>query len=354
MESNTLGSTSKSKGAIFFTRPRSRSKDLCLVVVRLYQSPVSRKECHNNNAMKEDADQGSPMPPPQRRRLRGIANPTSTFLLVSSILAPSSSAAFAGQQTAMPRPRTAIGSSPRRSSRLAALIRDEAATKTDAEWRQALSPEAYDVLRRDGTEPPNSSYLNDIKAGTDEGAFTCAGCSSPLFLASSKFESGTGWPSFFAPLDGDAIDLSVDFKLILPRTEVRCKNCGGHLGHVFDDGPRPTGKRYCLNGVALDFVRDGTDLDLMKDTMDRAQRAASIEEAGGVVVTQPLAAVLPGAAVDGILSGLFLVTFAHKVTAGDLRGFGAAGPVAVLEFFPLAMGAFLAFSAAKKLASALR
>ena len=121
---------------------------------------------------------------------------------------------------------------------------------TDAQWKQRLTPEQYRVLRHEGTEPPGSSPLNHEKR---RGQFVCAGCDLPLFDSGMKFESGTGWPSFFATLPG-AVATRTDFKLILPRTEYHCMRCGGHQGHVFDDGPKPTGKRYCNNGVALKFV----------------------------------------------------------------------------------------------------
>lgn len=120
---------------------------------------------------------------------------------------------------------------------------------SDAEWRRRLTPAAYNVLRRDGTERPYSSPLNNQKHA---GLFTCAGCGNPLFSSRAKFESGTGWPSFFAPLRG-SVGLSSDRTLGITRTEVHCARCGGHLGHVFDDGPKPTGKRYCMNGVAMRF-----------------------------------------------------------------------------------------------------
>ena len=123
-------------------------------------------------------------------------------------------------------------------------------TKTEEEWRQALTPQQFHVLREKGTERPRSSPL-DHEYG--EGRYHCAGCDLPLFTSKTKFDSGTGWPSFYAPID-NAVVTSVDFDLVLPRTEVHCRRCGGHLGHVFKDGPQPTGKRYCMNGVSLKFV----------------------------------------------------------------------------------------------------
>jgi len=120
---------------------------------------------------------------------------------------------------------------------------------TDEEWRQRLSPEAFRVLREHGTERAGTSPLNAEKR---PGTFRCAGCGQPLFKSDAKFESGTGWPSFTSPIEG-AVDTTTDRTFGMSRTEVHCANCGGHLGHVFPDGPRPTGQRFCMNGAALGF-----------------------------------------------------------------------------------------------------
>jgi peptide-methionine (R)-S-oxide reductase len=121
---------------------------------------------------------------------------------------------------------------------------------TDAEWRKILSPDAYDVLRNAGTEP---AWTSSLLSEHHKGNFVCAGCSEELFHSSTKFESGTGWPSFWQPIKGSVIERP-DHSGGMDRTEVICARCGGHLGHVFDDGPKPTGLRYCMNGVALKFV----------------------------------------------------------------------------------------------------
>jgi peptide-methionine (R)-S-oxide reductase len=128
------------------------------------------------------------------------------------------------------------------------------AQKTDADWKETLTPEQFHVLREHGTERAGTSPLNLEKRS---GTFTCAGCGQPLFTSDTKFESGTGWPSFYKPIEG-AIATTTDTSYGMTRVEVHCAQCGGHLGHVFPDGPRPTGERYCMNGVALHFEPDTT------------------------------------------------------------------------------------------------
>lgn len=122
--------------------------------------------------------------------------------------------------------------------------------KSDTEWKKILTKDQYAVLREHGTEWAGSSPLNKQYAA---GTYRCAGCDQALFSSETKYDSGTGWPSFYAPLD-NAVGTSTDWKLVYSRTEVHCRRCGGHLGHVFDDGPKPTGKRYCMNGVAMTFA----------------------------------------------------------------------------------------------------
>ncbi|HEX6041704.1 peptide-methionine (R)-S-oxide reductase MsrB [Longimicrobium sp.] len=140
---------------------------------------------------------------------------------------------------------------------MADAVRDfNAVNKPKDAWKAVVSPEAFNVLFREGTERAWTSPLNDEKR---PGTFVCAACGLPLFTSATKFDSGTGWPSFWDPIPGH-LETKRDFKLIWPRTEYHCARCGGHQGHVFNDGPAPTGQRYCNNGVALAFVPDGEPL----------------------------------------------------------------------------------------------
>lgn len=145
------------------------------------------------------------------------------------------------------------GQEPRKAavSGTASKERNWKVVKTDTEWKRILTPEQYHVLREKGTERPfTGQYANSH----DKGTFVCAGCGNLLFASNTKFDSGTGWPSFWAPLSQDSVEEKSDNSLFMRRTEVLCKRCGGHLGHVFDDGPKPSGLRYCMNSVAMKLV----------------------------------------------------------------------------------------------------
>jgi peptide-methionine (R)-S-oxide reductase len=145
---------------------------------------------------------------------------------------------------------TGVGLLRWRSGRANAATETFEVNHTPEEWRKLLTPEQYAVLREEDTERPFTSPLDNEKR---KGTFTCAGCDLPLFSSETKFDSGTGWPSFYAPIEG-AVESGKDWSFGMLREEVHCRRCGGHLGHIFDDGPKPTGLRYCINGVSLKFV----------------------------------------------------------------------------------------------------
>ena len=202
--------------------------------------------------------------------------------------------------------------------------------KTDEEWKDLLTPEQYYVLRREGTETPGASPLNRIKAGTDRGTFRCAGCGSPLFVADTKYDSGTGWPSFFAPITSDAVALKTDYKLFLPRTECVCSQCGGHLGHVFEDGPEPTGQRYCMNGAAMTYTSDEESPELASE-VQRRQQADPFRLSPQQIV--------PSIVVNGLITAFFVSSFLSGTT--DQQQQQQMSPIAVLTIVPALYYGFL-------------
>jgi peptide-methionine (R)-S-oxide reductase len=209
----------------------------------------------------------------------------------------------------------------------ASSMRFATVEKTVKEWRETLTPDQFHVLREEGTEPPNSSELNNVK---EDGIFTCAGCGSPLFVTRTKYDSGTGWPSFYAPVDENAVALSTDFKLIVPRTEVSCATCGGHLGHVFDDGPQPTGQRFCMNGVAMKFQAAAQNPELAAQVEERTANAPyklSVKQ------------ILPSLLINGITGGLFFQAFLNRMETT-----GLTSPV---DLFPIVPAVYFGVQAAQ-------
>jgi len=192
--------------------------------------------------------------------------------------------------------------------------------KSDTEWKEILTPEQFDVLREEGTEPSNTSPLNTIDV---DGCFKCAGCDEPLFETTAKFESGTGWPSFYAPIDSEALELSMDLKMGLPRTECRCSACGGHLGHVFSDGPNPTGQRFCINGVAMKFLSSDENPELAEVVSERKNSSPYKVGVGDV---------LPGILSNGLVGLLFANSFLTNVKTGIQSPFDVL-PLLVALYF---------------------
>ena len=204
----------------------------------------------------------------------------------------------------------------------------------EIDWKSILSPEAYQVLREEGTESPWSSPLNDIK---EDGVFQCAGCKAPLFVTSTKFDSGTGWPSFTSPVDNEAIQMTSDYSLLIPRTECRCMSCDGHLGHVFPDGPEPTGLRFCMNGVAMEFISfEDMDEELKEEVENRLSKLETI--------SLPKESVIPGVVLNTGVSFLFLFSFLRRIN--DLG--------TVFDFIPLLVAIYYGYIAVKDVMKATK
>lgn len=249
------------------------------------------------------------------------------FALLAATVVPGPVQAFVGP------PCTRTSSS--RSTVIRHATTSSTVTKTEEEWREALTPEQYFVLREEGTEAANASELNVVK---EPGTFLCAGCGTPLFTTFTKFNSGTGWPSFYAPVDNVVINLSTDFKAIFPRTECSCGNCGGHLGHVFDDGPDPTGQRFCMNGVAMKFVANAEAPELSAMVMKK-----QLENPYSLAFSQ----ILPGVMVNGILGGLFFNAFLAR-----LQTIGLSSPIEAFPLLPALYFGTLAVKACSRLSPA--
>ena len=235
-----------------------------------------------------------------------------------------------------------------RTAKLEATALFGKVVKTDEEWKEALSPEQYYVLREEGTEAPFSSSLNDVKAvassSTGGGTFVCAGCNSPLFTTSRKYDSGTGWPSFDSPVDKDAIDFNTDYKLILPRVECHCSKCDGHLGHVFDDGPaQTTGQRFCINGISMNYVSDNDDSELATLVEERLSNPTKAYK-------PDMSQALPGAIFNGAIGAFFFAAFVSRIDEIMAGGFTMSTP---LEIFPLLPAIFYGVLAANSIRRAL-
>lgn len=233
--------------------------------------------------------------------------------------------------------------SPHLSSRLhqeSPSLQTAIVEKSTEEWQSILSQDEFYVLREKGTEAPNSSVLNELDPSKDKGVLTCAGCKEPLFSPETKFDSGTGWPSFTAPISSSSVAYNVDFDLILPRTECVCASCGGHLGHVFDDGPQPTGLRYCLNGVSMQYTpTDENDSATIIQQQQPETDAAQL----------PLASILPNVALNLGVAALFIASWLRHEHRPD------AGPIGLLlENFPLPIAAFYIYSSIKSVLKAKR